>query len=104
MPTKKHNPGKHNDQLFRQHFREGFQRQHNNGIAQGAYAMCKVIHDKAVNTDIAEEERLQWIIAFTSTMLNYKPAEETEGQQKVQPDVRDAGVVEVVSREAKEKE
>lgn len=61
---------KHNDQLFRDQFKKGFQSQRSAGIAQGAYAVCKVIHDKVTASDQTAEERLTWITAFCEKLLN----------------------------------
>ncbi|MBQ8619079.1 MAG: hypothetical protein IJ418_16405 [Clostridia bacterium] len=60
---------KHNDLLFKQQFQRGFQRQHSAGVAQGAYAMCKVIHDKAIDTSKTAEERITWITNFCGKLL-----------------------------------
>ena len=38
---------KHNDQVFKRVVTGGLQKQHTAGVAQGAYAMCKVVLDKA---------------------------------------------------------
>lgn len=61
---------KHNDQLFREQFKMGFQSQRSAGIAQGAYAMCKVIHDGAIQSDQTAEERLNWITTFCEKLLD----------------------------------
>lgn len=61
--------GKHHAQLQRQ-FQRGFQRQHTAGVAQGAYAMCKVIHDKAADDSIPTEDRINWILNFCGKLLD----------------------------------
>ena len=60
--------GKHNDKEFHDKlqasFRQGLEKQFRNGLAQGLYAGCKVIADKAVNEEMSPEERLSDILAF----------------------------------------
>lgn len=68
--SKKNSGGRHNDLLFKQQFQRGLQRQHSAGVAQGAYAMCKVIHDKAVEEGKTAEERLEWITNFCEKLLS----------------------------------
>lgn len=70
---------KHNDRLFRQEFQRGFRRQHTAGISQGAYAMCKVIHDRAVDSRMTVDSRLSWITSFCETMIS-------NHNKEVQPD------------------
>ena len=62
--------GKHNDKLFKQVVTGGLRKQHTAGIAQGAYAMCKVILDKARNESKTAEERLNDVIAFCNVCTN----------------------------------
>lgn len=60
---------RHNDLLLKQQFQKGFQRQHSASVAQGAYAMCKVIYDKAVDASKTAEERIDWIAHFCGKLL-----------------------------------
>lgn len=59
--------GKHNDQVFKQVVTDGLRKQHTAGIAQGAYAVAKVILDKATDENKPVEERFTDIIAFCRT-------------------------------------
>lgn len=59
--------GKHNDGMFKRVVTDGLRKQHTAGVAQGAYAMCRVILDKATNEAKSAEERLEDIIAFCRT-------------------------------------
>lgn len=59
--------GKHNDQLFKKVVTGGLQRQHSAGIAQGAYAMCRVVLDKATDESKSIEQRLKDVIDFCKT-------------------------------------
>ena len=60
--------GKHNDKEFQDKikmtFRHNLEKQFRNGLAQGMYASCKVIHDKAVNSEKTADEKLAEIISF----------------------------------------
>lgn len=64
---------KHNDKEFqdklKMSFRLKLEEQLKTGIAQGVYATCKVINDKAQDTDISSEERLANIIEFCKPVL-----------------------------------
>lgn len=62
--------GKHNDQVFKQVVTDGLRKQHSSGIAQGAYAMCKVVLDKATDESKTIEQRLNDVIAFCSICTN----------------------------------
>ena len=62
--------GKHNDQVFRKVVTGGLRKQHSAGIAQGAYAMCKVVLDKATDESKTIEQRLNDVIAFCSVCTN----------------------------------
>lgn len=68
--------GKHNDKQFTEGFknmlRGGFKEQYQNGLRQGTYAACKVIHDKAVDDSMTPEERLQKIIEFCEVFASLK--------------------------------
>lgn len=59
--------GKHNDQVFKRVVTDGLRKQHTAGIAQGAYAVSKVILEKATDENKTAEERLADIIAFCRT-------------------------------------
>lgn len=70
---------KHNDNRFKQAiknenkmravFTQGLQDQLRSGIAQGTYAACKVMYDKAMDTTKGAEERLNDIIAFCKPVI-----------------------------------
>lgn len=59
--------GKHNDGMFKRVVTDGLRKQHSLGIAQGAYAICKVVLDKAEDSKRSAEERLADIITFCKT-------------------------------------
>lgn len=61
---------KKQEEALRQEFKKGFEEQFKNGMTQGAYAICKVIHDKATNDSISVEERLAEIVRFCEVSLN----------------------------------
>ena len=61
---------KHNDGLFRQVVMGGLRRERSNGIAQGSYAMCKVVLDLAQKEDKTAEERLKSIIDFCAVCID----------------------------------
>ena len=52
------------EQKLREEFKKGFQEQFRNGMAQGVFAISKVIHEKATNASMSADERLADIIAF----------------------------------------
>ena len=60
--------GKHNDKEFQDKikmtFRHNLEKQFRNGLAQGMYAACKVIHDKATKAEKSADEKLSEIINF----------------------------------------
>lgn len=56
--------GKHNDQLFKKVVTGGLQKQHSAGVAQGAYAMCRVVLEKATDETKTVEQRLKDVIDF----------------------------------------
>jgi len=62
--------GKHNDNMFRKVVTGGLQKTHRDGISQGAYAMCKVVLDKAQKEGKTAEEKLEDIIAFCSICVD----------------------------------
>lgn len=59
---------KHDDKKFNEtikaKFRDGFKEQFRNGLAQGCYAVCKVVLDKAGDESKPAEERLKDIVSF----------------------------------------
>lgn len=55
---------KHNDSLFRQVVTGGLRRTHSQGVARGAYAMCKTILGLAEAEGKTAEERLASITMF----------------------------------------
>lgn len=61
---------RHNDLLLKQQFQKGFQRQHSASVAQGAYAMCKVIYDKAVDASKTAENALIGLRTFAVNCLS----------------------------------
>lgn len=69
---------KHDDKAFQERlkmtFRMRLEEQFRNGIAQGMYAACKVINDRANAEDKTPEERLQNIIEFCQPALRLKVA------------------------------
>lgn len=67
---KKSSNQKHNDQLLREEFRKGFERQRTEGIAQGAYAVSKVIYDRVIDPKLTVDERLSWVISFCETVIS----------------------------------
>ena len=74
--------GKHNDQVFKRVVTGGLQKQHTAGIAQGAYAMCKVILDKATNEAKPVEQRLEDVIAFCKVCNRLADGKPIEGDKK----------------------
>lgn len=78
--------GKHNDKAFqdalRYTFGSGLERQHRNGLAQGTYAACKVVYDKAVDESKTYEERINSIKKFCETFLNNKIGKAVENQEE----------------------
>lgn len=63
---------KHDDNTFKRVVTGGLQKQHTAGIAQGAYAMCSVILEKAKNEEKTPEERLEDIIKFCTICIDLK--------------------------------
>lgn len=82
--AKKKNTGAHNDAMFRDVFKEGFKRQYQNGLLQGARAMCKVVYDKACDEHHTLEERIEDIKSFVGTLLSI-PVKEEPGDAKEEP-------------------
>ena len=71
--------GKHNDQLFRKVVTGNLRKQHTAGAAQGAYAMCKVIRDKATDETKTVEQRLEDVVGFCNVCLNFASNKPTGG-------------------------
>ena len=67
---------KHNDKaftaMFKSKLRDGFKEQFQSGLAQGTYAACKVLHDKATDESKTPEERIRTIVQFCETFLKGK--------------------------------
>lgn len=55
---------RHHDDLFKQALTDGLKKQHSAGLAQGAYAMCKVIFEKATDESKTIEQRLADVVTF----------------------------------------
>ena len=66
--------GKHNDKAFQDQikmtFRNNLEKQFRNGLAQGTYAACKVVYDRATDAEKNAEERLETIIQFCQPIIN----------------------------------
>lgn len=73
---------KHNNQVFRRVVASGLQKQHTAGIAQGAYAMCRVILDKATDETKTVEQRLEDIIAFCKVCTKLPDGKPVAGNKK----------------------
>lgn len=75
---------KHNDKEFQDRIkaqekvkmalRNNLEKQFRNGIAQGVYAVCKAIFDKASDESKTFEERINSIIAFCEPTLKSRDA------------------------------
>lgn len=67
---------KHNDKEFQEKlkakFREGYEREFKRGLAKGAYAVCKVVYDRATDEAKTPEERLKIISEFCATLAKGK--------------------------------
>lgn len=57
------------ENMIRKEFENGLRQQRSIGVAQGAYAMCKVIVNKADDDSISIEERLSWIRSFCEKLI-----------------------------------
>ncbi len=88
MAKKKHT-GDHNDAMFREVFKNGFQKQYQNGLLQGARAMCKVVYDKACDEKKTLEERIEDIKSFVGTLLSLPVKEEQKDAEKEQAEQTD---------------
>lgn len=73
---------KHNDQVFRRVVTGGLQKQHTAGVAQGAYAMCKVVLDKATDESKTVEQRLDDVIAFCKICTKLTDGQPITGDKK----------------------
>lgn len=73
---------KHNDQVFKRVVTDGLQKQHTAGIAQGAYAMCRVVLDKATDESKTVEQRLEDVIAFCKTCTKLADGQTIAGDKK----------------------
>ena len=88
---------KHNDKAFnallKEKFNGGFQKQFQNGLAQGTYAACKVMYDMATNETKTPEERIADIVRFSQTFLKRKLQESgaDESGQEVKADADEGG-------------
>ena len=64
---------KHNDNEFQENlkltFKNGFEKQFRNGLAQGMYATCKVVYDKLSDDGKSVEDRLNDVMAFCTPIL-----------------------------------
>ena len=76
--------GKHNDKAFQDKikmtFRNNLEKQFRNGLAQGTYAACKVIYDRATNEEKSAEERLATIIQFCRPVINVANGKAADAQ------------------------
>lgn len=79
---------KHNDKLFRDTFKKGFEQQFHRGMLQGATAICGVIQDMASDTSKTPDERIEKIKAFCAVSLNAKTKEEFEAEQRAEEEKR----------------
>ena len=73
---------KHNDQVFKRVVTGGLQKQHTAGVAQGAYAMCKVVLDKATDESKTVEQRLDDVIAFCKICTTLADGQPITGDKK----------------------
>lgn len=55
---------RHNDNVFKRVVTDGLKKQHSAGLAQGAYAMCNVILEKATDESKTVEQRLADVVSF----------------------------------------
>ena len=67
---------KHDDKLFRETFKRGFEQQFRRGMLQGATAICGVVFEIANDTTKTADERVEKIKAFCSVALNAKSEKE----------------------------
>ena len=61
---------RHNDEMFRKTFEEGFKKQFQNGLLQGSRAMCKVVYDHASDESKPAQERIDYITKLCGVLLN----------------------------------
>ena len=66
--------GKHNDKEFsdniKNHIRNSLQEQLSSGLAQGLYAACKVVRDKATADGKSPDDRLNDIVEFCNIIID----------------------------------
>ena len=79
--------GKHNDKEFqdkiKMSFRNNLEKQFRNGLAQGMYAACKVVYDRASDETKPIEERLEAVINFCGPIAKSKASKETQSTKVV---------------------
>lgn len=61
---------KEQEAFLKKEFGRGFEEQFKNGLAQGVYAVSKVVFDKASNEELSPEERLADIANFCKVSLD----------------------------------
>ena len=69
---KAQNMDKKQEELMRNLFKDGLERQHRRGLREGAAAICGVIKGMAQDSSVNAEQRLEKIIAFCDVSLNAK--------------------------------
>lgn len=69
---KAQNMDKKQEELMRNLFKDGLERQHRRGLREGAVAICSVIKGMAQDSSVNAEQRLEKIIAFCDVSLNAK--------------------------------
>jgi len=66
--------GKHNDKEFQDKikmtFRHNLEKQFRNGLSQGMYASCKVIHDRITDESKSIEDRINSVVEFCQQIIN----------------------------------
>ena len=65
---------KSQEEKLRKEFEHGFKTQFKNGMAQGVYAVSKVIFDRASDESMSPEERISEIKRFCQVSLNVNKA------------------------------
>ena len=77
---------KHNDKEFQEKlkakFREGYENEFKRGLAKGAYAVCKVVYDRATDETKTPDERLNIIKEFCATLAKGKEPGDTDKPDK----------------------
>ena len=81
---------KHNDEMFRKTFEEGFKKHFQNGLLQGSRAICKVVYDKACDEKKTVEERIEDIKKFCSVLVGLPVVAKGEevSDEKAEPNPR----------------